>query len=80
MDLFDIFFRFGIIGLIVYIIPIIYLLKHNKVKNNNYLISIILILFISLIVGHVLIKPSVSIVVSVIIIKYLRRNDGSEKI
>ena len=64
----------------VYIIPIIYLVKRNRVKNNNYLISIILILFISLIVGHVLIKPSVSIVASVIVIKYLRGNDSSEKI
>lgn len=80
MDIFDIFFRFGIIGLMVYVVPIIYLFKNSLNKDNNYLITIILIILISLTVGHVLIKPSVSMIVSIILIKYLKGNGCCEKI
>ena len=60
MDIFDIFFRIGILGTIVYLIMFICLLRKNKLKSV-YLFSMILFIFISLFSGHVFISTCVSI-------------------
>lgn len=60
MDIFDIFFRIGILGTLVYIIMFINLLRKNKLKSI-YLFSMILFIFISLFQGHVFISTCVSI-------------------
>jgi len=72
-DVFDIFFTFGIFGFIVYFLPIIYLLvitikkilKNIKILFESnmwfYSTSIIMALLISFMSGHVLLAPSVSI-------------------
>ena len=73
MDLFDIFYRVGIVGFILFIIPII---KNIKVsfKNNETIVifSIILALLISILVGHTLTAPSVSILL-LYVLKYKKR-------
>lgn len=60
MDIFDIFFRIGILGTIVYLLFFIKLLIKNKLKGV-YLFSMILFIFISLFQGHVFISACVSI-------------------
>ena len=60
MDIFDIFFRVGILGTLVYLIFFINLLRKNKLKGI-YLFSMILFIFISLFQGHVFISACVSI-------------------
>lgn len=60
MDIFDIFFRIGILGTIVYLLFFIKLLIKNKLKGV-YLFSMILFIFISLFQGHVFISVCVSI-------------------
>lgn len=72
-DVFDIFFTFGIFGFIVYFLPIIYLLIRiiKKIFNNKkilldsniwmYSTSVLIALLISFMSGHVLLAPSVSI-------------------
>ncbi len=60
MDIFDIFFRIGILGTLIYIYFFIDLLRKNKLKSI-YLFSMILLIFISLFQGHVLISTCVSI-------------------
>lgn len=79
MDFIDIFYRHGIIGFIIYFsIPFIYIIKLIKKyisdkKNldrkiaSTYLLSIILSLVLSLLTGHVITSPSVSIFVALII-------------
>ena len=73
MDLFDIFYRVGIVGFIVFIIPIIKGIKDvfNK-KNSIVIFSIILAFIISTLVGHTLIAPSVSILL-LYVLKYNKR-------
>ncbi len=62
MDLFDIFYRVGLIGFITFMIPIIKEIKVLfKDKYSIVIFSVILALFIAILVGHTLTAPSVSI-------------------
>lgn len=75
MDYFDILFRHGIVGFALYMTIFVYFLvkgfkytkslKDNPSKVCNYL-SLFLIIILSLITGHVLLAPSVSIFVALI--------------
>ncbi|HIT37792.1 MAG TPA: O-antigen ligase family protein [Candidatus Onthousia faecipullorum] len=78
MDYFDILFRHGVVGFIIYMGVFIYFLykafKHTyRLKDNSYKIcnylSLSLIILLSLITGHVLLAPSVSIFVALILTK-----------
>ncbi len=74
MDYFDIFYRHGIVGFIIYFVVFIYALimtmkkvfKNNNIVKLEYLSIIFLILILSLFSGHILITPSVSIYVALI--------------
>jgi hypothetical protein len=75
IDYFEIFYRSGIIGFIIYFILFIPLLvkSFKKLKNINfvniqYLNILILVLLLAFFQGHILITPSVSIYVSLFII------------
>ena len=79
MDLFDILFGYGIIGLLIYFIPLIYyIIKNIHIKLNiNNLICIlgfILIFTISILSGHTLSAPAVSIYLSLIINSINKKN------
>ncbi len=82
MDYFDILFRHGVVGFILYISIFIYfLIKSIKytisLKNIPYKIcmslSLFLIVLLAFITGHVLLAPSVSIFVALL----LTRKEGS---
>lgn len=73
IDYFDIFFRHGIIGFILYFMPVI-ILTYNSLKyfkfsfnNINILISIMLIYLLALFSGHIFNVPSTSIFVAFIL-------------
>ncbi len=73
MDYYDVFFRHGIVGSIVYFIPFIWLLVEyvKKMKIHFELsstISVLLILLLSLFSGHIVTAPSVSIIVVYVLI------------
>lgn len=73
MDLFDIFYRVGLVGFIIFIIPIIRGFKEVfKNKNAVVIFSVILAFVISALVGHTLIAPSVSILI-LYVLKYNKR-------
>lgn len=88
MDYFDILFRNGIIGFIIYFIPYLFILinifrNFGKVKKvDSYLfylyISLILILILSLFSGHIITSPSVSIFVIIILIILNRKLEYNE--
>ena len=74
MDFFDIFYSNGIIGFIIYFIPIIYILKKKiKLKEKNKFIyankyyTLLLIFLLTLITGHVITEPNVSLFISIIL-------------
>ena len=64
-DILDILFRFGIIGFLLIIIPFVVtfkkILNNNQKENIKYVFTIILIICISTISGHVLLSPAVAI-------------------
>lgn len=60
MDIFDILFRYGIVGLIGFCLPILLTIRNIKV-NKIQMFSIILLVLISITSGHVLLSPSVCI-------------------
>ncbi len=71
MDIIDILFHYGIIGLIIIITPFIYLIKlilNNKINYNNnsiiYISIIILMIAISTVAGHVIGYPTTGIYLS----------------
>lgn len=74
MDYYDIFFRHGILGTILFFIPLLIVLYKiiSKITITDKLyqlyISIFLILLLALFSGHVLISPSVSIIVIYILL------------
>lgn len=66
IDIFDIWFTYGIIGLLLILSIFTYIFK--KVKFNKYnLFGIIILIMISLTSGHVLLSPAVSIFFGIII-------------
>ena len=80
MDYFDIFYRHGIIGFILFFLPIIHYLKnkHNKIKNNftklNIILSVSLIFVLAFFSGHIFVAPATSIIVTLILIIYDKNN------
>lgn len=74
MDPFDIFFRHGIIGFIIYFLPLMYNfieLKNKKFKDENQSKNILLAIIIGIIImnlsGHLLTSPAVSIYLAIFI-------------
>lgn len=62
MDVFDIFYRSGIIGFVFYLIPVYFVLPSRiKKVGLKAKISIGILLFVSVLAGHVLTSPAVSI-------------------
>lgn len=80
MDYYDILFRNGIIGFTLILLPMILLLINiiKKLKYDdlvfNLIISTILILLLSLFSGHILVAPSVSIYVIIILLYFKEAN------
>lgn len=68
IDIFDIMFRYGIVGLIMFIISLIYSIRFKKLKQDKKL-SLILFSLISLTSGHVLIYPAVCIYIGLLVNK-----------
>lgn len=76
MDYYDVWFRHGIIGSVMYFFPFILILGkiYQKIKTCyaiNYIVSILIILLLSLFSGHIITAPSVSILVAYILIACL---------
>ena len=71
IDIFDIFYSIGIFGSLVYILLLLFTTKFNQL-DDNYRFAAILLIFVSLITGHVLIRPMVSIYIALLYI--LNRN------
>lgn len=74
IDYFDIFYRHGIIGFILFFTPTIYVIykainntKNINFKNINLLTSIFLILILALFQGHIFVTPANSIYVALIL-------------
>lgn len=81
MDFVDLFYRHGVLGFFVYLLPVVILFyqilakyrKERKKEKKNpkktaYLFSLSFAILLSLITGHVILSPSVSIYVALILI------------
>ncbi len=71
IDLFDILYRYGIIGFIIEMITFVFYFHKGKEKKIDF-IPFFLLMVISLTSGHVLLSPNVSIYIA---ISLLRRNE-----
>ncbi len=73
IDYFDIFYRHGLVGFVLFFIPIIYILKNKiKIRHYNYvklniILSLILIFTLALFQGHIFVTPNNSIFVALIL-------------
>jgi len=80
MDYYDVFYRHGIIGCILFFSPILYYLKkkHNEIKNKftklNIITPIIIIFVLAFFSGHIFVAPATSIIVTLILIMYDKNN------
>ncbi len=72
IDIFDIFYSIGIIGMIFYSIFFFYVLKKSKLKGV-YKFTFILLLIVSCFTGHVLISPFTSSILALLVI--VSKND-----
>lgn len=68
MDLFDVFYVFGLIGFILLVVILISIIKNLKNRKDVYYLPIFIILITSLLSGHVILSPNVSLVAAVVII------------
>lgn len=74
MDYFDIFYHHGILGFIIYFSIVIYLIIKNIKFNKTYeglmlKTSFLLIVLLSFFTGHIITAPSVSIIVTLLLLK-----------
>lgn len=73
IDYFDIFYREGIIGFIIFFTPVIYIIYKNikssklNFKGINNITTILLILLLALFQGHIFTTPAISIFVALIL-------------
>lgn len=80
MDYIDIFYRHGIVGFLIYMSGFFYMIlkvvkkyfNNAAINNRNkivqaYMLSIVLSIILSLLTGHVILSPSVSIFVALIL-------------
>lgn len=80
MDYYDIFYRHGIIGCILFFLPLLFYLKnkHEKIKNSftklNIVTSLIIIFILAFFSGHIFVAPATSIIVILILILYDKSN------
>lgn len=81
MDYYDIYYNHGIVGFIIFFSCYLYILinifkDRIKLNYNNLMkyLSLILVIILSLFTGHIITSPSVSIIVSVIIINFLSKS------
>ena len=81
IDYFDILFQVGIVGFILVFSIILYvlinLLKEFKIKGYSelmYSLSIVFIFLLSLLTGHIILSPAVSLIVTIILFKMTKRN------
>lgn len=70
MDFFDVFYRTGILGFVLFLLPLALILRDFKQFDKRYALSVLMILFSSILAGHVLTSPSVSIIVSVVLTNF----------
>ena len=68
MDYFDVLYRNGYVGFILYFIPVIYILYKIKMNKKLEIYSLVLSLILALFQGHILVSPSVSICVIIIML------------
>lgn len=74
IDYLDVFYRHGLVGFLLFFLPIIFIIKNiikknkgvNK-KNLNIYLSILMILLIALFQGHIFVNPSTSIFAALIL-------------
>lgn len=88
MDFFDIFFSFGIVGSIIYFLPIFYVIyiviktlfrnanEFFKIENILLVVSCCLGFGIALLAGHVLYAPGVSIYLSLSLVLLINYHSG----
>lgn len=87
MDYYDILFCNGIIGTILFAIPILtfailfmrYSILHKKTITIEFIYSIVMTAVVALLAGHVFVSPAVSIYIVIILLKYnfeIRDNKG----
>ena len=81
MDYFDIFINHGLLGFLIVMSVIMYILKdiiinHKKIDYENYMTitSIILIFILSLMTGHIITAPAVSILTIIIFISLIKQD------
>lgn len=80
MDYIDIFYKHGIVGFFIYMSGFFYMIvkvvkkyfNHTMINNRNkivqaYMLSMVLSIVLSLLTGHVILSPSVSIFVALIL-------------
>lgn len=67
MDYFDVFYHYGILGTILFILPFFLFFKKRRYQMDE-VISIFLILLLALFSGHILVSPSVSVLVALVLI------------
>ncbi len=67
LDIFDIFYSIGVFGFTIWIIIIILSMKNVNLKHQ-YKFSLVLFILMSLVSGHVLCQPMVSIFIALLVI------------
>ena len=76
MDIFDIFYRSGVIGFILYLLPVCFILSNNRKKWSLIsVLSVSIFMFISILAGHVLTSPAVSIYLVILILGLVKEDE-----
>ena len=85
IDYFDIYYRHGVIGFVLFFLPLIYIfsrlvtiLKKIDLKKYLYIISVLLSFLHAFFSGHVLTSPAVGILVIYILINLFERSTQYE--
>lgn len=83
IDPFDILFRHGIVGFLIYMTPFIYCivlsLKLQKREDYIYFLALGISIVLMCLSGHVLTSPAVSIFVALILITMISKNNQNRK-
>ena len=67
MDLFDVFYTYGVVGFIIFVLTFINIFKKATNRHDIHYLPLVIIIFTAFLSGHVLLSPNVILITLVII-------------
>lgn len=78
MDLFDIFYRYGVVGFMIFVLSFTYIIKRFINRKDIHYLPIFIIIITAFLSGHVLLSPNVALISMIIIANTIYKRESKK--